>query len=246
MARFDSGIFGFLRGKIGNIVARKRYGETYVSRKPNKINANQTKPARDNRKRFSRTQRLNHQIHRHPQIRNFWKLIDADGLNDNTRVFKRNSKFVTHEVLLPGCGFTPKNDNTIEVKDLSIRNFNINFDYKLNRANPKALKPPYDLYFILLLEKVGEGFGSREFLSVLNIQRIESESKEGFNHFHTRYNDVDRQSAEQSVKRHLMLAAIKFDEQKNNYEWSDTNFTEITDFVSETAPNPYGKHHLLE
>lgn len=246
MARFDSGVFGFLRGKIGTLVARKRYGETYVSRKPGKINANQTKPAKDNRERFKRMQRLSHEIRKYPELRAFWKAVDAEGLNENTKVIKRNSKLVTHESLLPGCGITPKSDNVLEVKNMEIHNYRVSFDFKLNRANPKALEPPYDVFLFLLFEKIVHPSFQKEFSSALIIHKIEHEPSDDFIHVISRYKDVPRQHAVLAVKRHAMVAAIKFNELKNKYEYSDTNFSDITYFVSETLPNPYSGTVLVD
>lgn len=237
MARFDSGVFGFLRGKIGTLVARKRYGETYVSRKPGKINANQTKPAKDNRERFKRMQRLSHEIRKYPELRAFWKAVDAEGLNENTKVIKRNSKLVTHESLLPGCGITPKSDNVLEVKNMEVHNYRVSFDFKLNRANPKALEPPYDVFLFLLFEKIVHPSFPKEFSSALIIHKIEHEPSDDFIHVISRYKDVPRQHAELAVKRHAMVAAIKFNELKNKYEYSDTNFSEINYFVSQRKQN---------
>jgi hypothetical protein len=246
MARFDSGVFGFLRGKIGTLVARKRYGETYVSRKPGKIKANQTKAAKDNRVRFKRIQRLSHEIRVYPELRAFWKAVDADGLNDNTKVIKRNSMLIRHDVLLPGCGITPKSDNILEVKNVEIHNYRVSFDFKLNRANPKALEPPYDVYMFLLFEKIKDDIVPKEFTSVLTIHKIEEEPSDDFIHIISRYKDVPRQHAELAVKRHAMVAVIKFNELKNKYEYSDTNFSEINYFVSQTKPNPYSGTLLVD
>jgi hypothetical protein len=233
MARFDSGVFGFLRGKIGTLVARKRYGETYVSRKPGKIKANQTKAAKDNRERFKRIQTLSHEIRRHKELRDFWKAVDADGLNDNTKVIKRNSMLIRHDVLLPGCGITPAGDNVLEVKNVEIHNFRVSFDFKLNRANPKALELPYDVYLLLLFEKIQHHSYPKEFYSALIIHRIEEEPSEEYTRIISKYDDISRQNAEVAVKRHAMIAVIKFNDLKNKYEYSDTNFSEITNFVSE-------------
>ena len=238
MARFDSGVLGFLRGKIGTIVARKRYGEIYVSRKPEKINANQTKAAKDNRVRFKRIQRLSHEIRRHTELRTFWKAVDAEGLNDNTKVIKRNSKLVTHEELLPGCGITPKSDNVLEVKNVEIHNYRVSFDFKLNRANPKVLEPPYDVFLFLLFEKIVHPTFPKEFYSAFRVHRIEEEPADDFIHIISRYDGISRQYADYAEKRHAMVAVIKFNELKNKYEYSDTDFSEITYFVSENMLLP--------
>ena len=246
MARFDSGVLGFLRGKFGTLVARKRYGETYVSRKPDKINANQTQAAKDNRTRFKRTQRLSHEIRRHPYLRAFWKAVDAEGLNDNTKVIKRNSKLITHDLLLPGCGITPKSDNGLEVKNLEIHNYRVSFDFKLNRANPKALEPPYDVCIFLLFEKVPVGGYTKEFHSAFKFHRIEEEHSDEFIRVISRYDDVSRKNADVAQKKHAMVAVIKFNELKNKYEYSDTDFSQITYYVSETIPNRYSGNVFVD
>lgn len=179
MARFDSGIFGLMRGKIGNIVARLRYGKVYVSSKPGKHRAKQTEAAKRNRAIFSRRQRFNSQLRKDKRIKKFWEGVDSEGLNGNTKLMKRNTPYVAYDRLLPGFGFTPKNEDKIVVKNLVFEGQSIHFDFKIERTKQKKLQHPYDLYCVIVsdrwfeygFEKIIRNKGVESLVSVKSIER---------------------------------------------------------------------------
>lgn len=236
MARFDSGIFGLMRGKIGNIVARLRYGKVYVSSKPGKHRAKQTEAAKRNRAIFSRRQRLNKGLRKDDNIRKFWKVVESEGLNHNTKPMKRNTPYVAYERLLPGAGFTPNSEEKIIVKNIHLEGGTIQFDFKIERTNPRKLKLPYDLYCIVLADRWFEYSESqilrkKDIATATRHKRIETEQSDAFQTVSLIFNTAFVKNIEYSEKCYVMFAAIKFNEQKNKYEWTDTYFEEISDLV---------------
>lgn len=236
MARFDSGIFGLMRGKIGNIIARLRYGQVYIARKPDRYKANQTEAAIRNRAIFSRRQRFNSKLRKDKRIRKFWEEVEAEGLNDNTKLMIRNTPYVAYERLLPGFGFTPKSEEKIVVNNLSFEGQSIHFDFKIERSKRNKIEPPYDLYCIILTDRWFE-YGADIIMrnkgveSLVSVKRIESEQAETFQTTSFIYDKGYLTVAFLSEKCYVMIAAIKFNELKNKYEWTDTYFEEVSDIV---------------
>jgi len=242
MARYDSGVLGFLRGKIDNIVGRLRYGEVYVAKRPLKYNTKSDK-VKFTRKVFSRRQRLNSQLRKDPKIVSFWKSVNAEGLNDNTKLMIRNKPFVSYERLLPGCGFTPVNDDKIFVNNIVVEELDIKFVYKIERANPKILEPPYDVFCILILDRLFEytphgRIRHKTIAAASAFQTIENETQGTFMPVTVRPNHIIRQEKYLAEKAYVMVASIKFNELKNKYEYSDTYFEELFDFMPDKAQIP--------
>ena len=238
MAQPEQGIFGFLRGKVGNLVGRMRYGKFYISRRPTIYKANQTEAARLNRKKFSRRQRFKKELRKDKRIRDFWRVVDAEGLNDNTKLMIRNTPFVTYERILPGAGFTPKSEDKIDVRNIRFQDRNMDFEFKLNRANPKILEPPYDLYAIAIVDRLFELTNEyvlrRKLIAgSLVTMRIENEPTDSYQTVSLYYDEIFCQEICDAEKAYAMVAAIKFNELKNKYEWTDTYFEELFDFVPE-------------
>jgi hypothetical protein len=71
MAQFENGVLGYMKGKIGTIVARVRYGEVYVSKKARKYNI-KSENLKLAQKVFGRRQRLNAQLRKDKKIQAFW------------------------------------------------------------------------------------------------------------------------------------------------------------------------------
>lgn len=235
MAQFDSGVFGFLRGKIGTIVSRLRYGKVYISAKPLKYKTKSDK-VKLARKIFSRRQRLNSWLRKDKKIQAFWRTIDADGLNNNTRLMIRNQPFVEYERLLPGCGFTPLCDDKMLMRNVTMDEMDISLEFKLERANPKHLEPPYELFCIFILDRLfaysHEGrVREKTITASTTFQTIENESPDDFMTVKFRPDHIIRQEKYLAEKAYIMVAAIKFNELKNKYEWSDTYFEEIFDYM---------------
>ncbi|MFA7361640.1 MAG: hypothetical protein WC139_11455 [Candidatus Kapaibacterium sp.] len=236
MARFDSGIFGLMRGKIGNIVARLRYGKVYIARKPGRYKANQTEEAKRNRAVFSRRQRINSRLRKDKGIKKFWEDVDAEGLNGNTKLMIRNTPYVTYERLLPGFGFTPKSEEKVDVKNIRFEGHRIHFDFKIERTKRKKLEPPYDLYCVLVSDRWFEYqtlaiVRRKDVVSATKIQRIENEEPDDFQTVSFIYANDFFKSVEFSERCYVMIAAIKFNELKNKYEWADTYFEEVSELV---------------
>lgn len=236
MAQFDGGIFGFLRGKIGTIVARNRYGKTYLAVKPLKYKANQTKEAKLNRNIFSRRQRLNKVLRRNDKIRKFWKDVEADGLNDNTKLMKRNTDFVEYERIVKGAGFTPVSENKLEINNYDFDCRILKIEFKINRSTEKIIEPPYEVFCIGIIDryflKVDTYFQRmKEIYGVTRYHLIENEEPDKFNILTFDFGDIFRQKCLLSEKSYFMMAAIKYNELKNKYEYTDTYFEEIFDYI---------------
>jgi hypothetical protein len=246
MARFDSGVLGYMKGRIGTIVARMRYGEVYTAPRALKYNIKSEK-LKFAQKVFGRRQRLNTQLRKNKKIQAFWKAIDSSGKNDNTKLMKRNFPFVTYERILPGCGFTPVSDDKIIVKNVRFVGFDVVFDFKIERADAENLAPPYDVFSILILdryfENTNEGlirhkilFGETVFMT------IENETPDSFQTFRHLYFDSVHNRMYRAEKVYILIAAIKFNEQKNNYEWTDTYFEELQNHIPEDKKTVWNEH----
>jgi hypothetical protein len=235
MARFDSGVLGYMKGRIGTIVARIRYGEVYIAPKARKykIKSEKLKFAQNV---FGRRQRLNTQLRKDIKIQAFWKAIDSSGKNDNTKLMKRNQPFVDYERLLPGCGFTPLSDDKIIVKNVVVEELDIKFEYKLERTNLKILEPPYDVFCVFILDRLfqysNDGrIRQNVFSAETKFQTIETEPSGTFIPVTVRPETVIRQQKYVAEKAYIMVAAIKLNELKNKYEWSDTYLEELIDYM---------------
>jgi len=237
MAQFDSGVFGFLRGKIGTIVSRLRYGKVYVSAKPLKYNTKSDK-VKTTRKVFSRRQRLNHELRKHEYIRSFWKAVESEGLNENTKLMIRNKPFISYDRLLPGCGFTPLGNDKVLVRNISIGEKDSTFEFKLERDNPKLLEPPYDVFCIFIVDRMFQNtvdglMREKTIIGDINFVTIEKEPEDSFIPVKITQQYQMVQHKYYAEKAYFMVAAIKFNELKNKYEWSDTYFEELFDFIPE-------------
>ncbi len=236
MARFDSGIFGLMRGKIGTIVARLRYGKVYISSKPGKHKAKQTEAAKRNRAIFSRRQRFNSKLRKDKRIKKFWETVNSEGLNGNTKLMIRNTPYVAYERLLPGFGFTPKSGEKIAVRNLGFEGNRVHFDFKIERTKRKKLEPPYDLYCVVLSDRwFVYGFDTiirnKGVNSLVSVKSIESAQPENFQNVSFVYDRGYLSSAYLSERCYVMIAAIKYTELKNKYEWTETYFEEISDLI---------------
>lgn len=237
MARFDSGIFGLMRGKIGNIVARLRYGKVYVARKPDRYKANQTEAAKRNRAVFSRRQRFNSTLRKNKSIKKFWEEVDSEGLNGNTKLMIRNTPYVAYEKLLPGAGFTPKSEEKIFVRNLGFDGQQVQFDFKIKRTNQKKLEPPYNLFCILVTDRwfeygVDRIIRNKGIECLVRVREIESEQYETFQTVSFIYDKGYLTSVFLSERCYVMIAAVKLNELKNKYEWTETYFEEVSDLVT--------------
>jgi len=245
MARFESGVLGYMKGKFGDIIARMRYGEVYIAPKTKyKIKSDKLKFAQ---KVFGRRQRLNTQLRKDKKIQEFWKAIDSTGKNDNTKLMKRNHSFVSDERLLPGCGFTPVCNEKIIVKNVHFVGFDIVFDFKLDLADAKKLGPPYDVFCVLVLDRYFEnsvdGLIRHKTLYAETVAlTFEDDSQGSFQTFRHLYFDSVHNRMYQAEKAYIMIAAIKFNDLKNKYEWSDTYFEELLNHIPEDKMIKWDKH----
>lgn len=236
MARFDSGIFGLMRGKIGNIIARFRYGKVYIAQKPDRYKASMTEASVRNRAVFSRRQRFNSRLRKNEGIRKFWEAIDAEGLNDNTKLMIRNTPYVVYERLLPGFGFTPKSEEKVVVRNIRFEGHTVYFEFRLERTSKRKLSPPYDLYCVLVSDRwfeyqISTILRKKDVVSATRFQRIENEEPYDYQSVSFTFENDFFKSVELSVRCYVMFAAIKFNELKNKYEWTDTYFEEVSDIV---------------
>jgi len=221
MARLESGAFGKFRGAIGNIVGRIRYGKHHIALRQDKIKISNSKGCVDNRIVFSRNHHLSHTIREHIQLKNFWDIVDADGVNGYTRVQKRNLKFIKVDDIPPECGFTPPGD-IIKITNLKINDLVLEFDIKLNRTNPKYLEPPYDVHSLFVFTDADRPPKDNLISSLFKTQTVEKETPDGITHISLSYPDTLISNQEYFHKTYIMIAIIKFNELKEKYEWSGT------------------------
>jgi len=245
MARFESGILGNVKGKIGNIIARLRYGEVYIAPKT-KYDIKSEK-LKFSQKVFSRRQRFNSELRKNLKIQEFWKAIDAPGKNDNTKLMKRNKPYVEFERLLPGCGFTPDSDNKIVVRNVHFERFDLVFDFKIHREDDNKLEPPYDVFSILVLDRVFEnsidGLIRHKTLYCETVSlTFENDSRDSFQTFKHLYFDSVHNRMYRSEKAYILIAAIKFNETDYKYEWSDTYFEELQNYIPDDKKINWDKH----
>jgi len=237
MARFDGGVLGFLKGRIGTIVARMRYGEVYISPKAlkYKIKSEKLKFAQ---KVFGRRASFNKQLRLNKKIQAFWKSVDAPGKNDNMKLMIRNQPFVAYDGIVPGCGFTPQSDNKIIVKDFHFDgNYGV-FDFKIERADNRKLEPPYEVFSILMLDRELEDtkYGIIRHKSLQGdtvSMTFENEPQDSFQTFRSLHIGAVHNRMHTAEKAYILIAAIKFNELKNKYEWTDTYFQELQNYIPE-------------
>ena len=221
MARLESGAFGKFRGAIGNIVGRIRYGKHHIALRRDKIKISNSKGCVDNRSEFSRNHHLTHTIRSHKELKDFWDIVDADGVNGYTRVQKRNLRFIKVDDIPPECGFTPPGD-LIEISNLKVTDLVLEFDIRLNRSNPKFLEPPYRVYSLFVFTDADKPPKENLIGSLLNTQTVENETPDGINHISLSYSNALISNQEYFHKTYIMIAIIKFNELKEKYEWSAT------------------------
>ncbi|MFA5012253.1 MAG: hypothetical protein WC644_09925 [Ignavibacteria bacterium] len=237
MARFDSGILGYMRRKVGKIVARIRYNKVYIAQKPEKIKVSQTQKSINNRAVFSRRQRLNSALRKDKRIQEFWRKTEAQGLNDNTKLMIRNKPFVNKDFLLPGCGFTPPSKNKIIVNNIDYSSYNLAFDFKIERSDKKVLEPPYNIWAVVIVDIYYEDciryiLRNKNIVTKSEYTTVDSEPTDTFINILINYNNnVFREIANIADKLYVMIAAVKYNELKNKYEWSDTFFQDISHFA---------------
>lgn len=232
MARFRSDLPGDVSGKYGKIAVRNRYGKSYISKLPEIYKANQTQAALNNRIKFSRRQTLNSSLRIDKKLVEFWKASDAEGLNDNARLMRRNTPFVEIDRLLPGLGFTPSSGNKMVIKNVSYMGKTVSFDYKILRKNKSALKAPYDICCVMVYDwnnknnhdlkcKFTRIYTHSEYLPVTK------DSGKDFRQVSFMLKDPASGFVEGAERIYFMAAAIKQKQGKKKYEWTETFFEEI-------------------
>lgn len=221
MARIEAGPLGKFRGAIGSIVGRIRYGKHHIALRQHKIKISKSKGSVDNRSEFSRNHHLTHIIREHKQLKEFWDKVNADGVNGYTRLQKRNLKLMQVEDIPPECGFTPPGD-LIEITDFKIDDLEVEFGIKLNRSKQKYLKPPYDVYSLLILTDADRPPKDNIMGSLLKTQTIAEENPDGINHISLSYPSNLWSYKKYFSKMYIMIAIIKFNELKQKYEYSNT------------------------
>lgn len=90
MARFNPGILGEVRGKIGDYVVRKMNGKYFVSLRPEHYKISQNKKARDSRNGFGICVNLARMVNNSPELKLVWKSAPVEGTSAYHRILKHN------------------------------------------------------------------------------------------------------------------------------------------------------------
>lgn len=246
MARFKSYLPGDITGKFGKLVYKSRYGSSYISRLPEFYNANKTEAALENRRKFSRRQRLNSGLRKDKRLVELWKASDAEGLNDNAKMMRRNTPFVTSKNFLPGLGFTPHSDNKLVVRKVSFVGKNVNFEFKINRKNKSAFKTPYDICCVIIYDGTHEHgvistYKFKHIVTQYEYLTITKDSGKDFLKASILMTSPETNYKHFAEKILLMAAAIKQKHGKKKYEWTETFFEDITDIIPENE-----RHEIIK
>ena len=93
MARLEGSAFGNLSGRVGNLSARIKNGETIVSARPKEFNVSQSPGAIKGRNRFSVCSRIAKTVSDIDDLNKIWDTIREAGLTVYNTVIQRNYQF---------------------------------------------------------------------------------------------------------------------------------------------------------
>ncbi|MDX1700514.1 MAG: hypothetical protein R3250_07855 [Melioribacteraceae bacterium] len=111
MARVKGNVLGNLSGKLGNLSARTRNGETTLSARPSSFNASQDPEVVANRQKFAVTANFSKYVLSIPTLKDIWEITKANNLSVSNAIFKANYPYSsadrpTDDNILTPDGFT--------------------------------------------------------------------------------------------------------------------------------------------
>ena len=98
---------------------------------------------------------------------------------------------------------------------------------RVHRYSSVILVPPYTAYFILYLgrQNNSEDFPGYKFLPFKIY--VQEESKEVFQHYEIKFDEQTKDIVRQYTEAVVFFALVKFNDELNKYEWSETETLEV-------------------
>ena len=150
MARVKNQVLGEVRGRVGDAVFKKRYGEVFLYTRPSKSSKPETENCSKNRSRFANIVNLAKEIKRSDVLYKSWELSKSEGKNTYTKILKANHIATLPDKLTVNNLITPQGI-FLEVTSPSINDAGVSFSYIIKRPSVNKLKVPYNLSVILFL-----------------------------------------------------------------------------------------------
>jgi hypothetical protein len=232
-----SGTAGSIRGKVGDKIYRKVNGDTVVGQVPEFINVSYSPGCLKTRFRFKVSEELSKIIKEEELLYGIWDKMKPVGANKFSRIMKANSGLATPKGLNHRNVITPK-QNTVPYRfrkfctklgkdSIGLTGDSVYANMRVHRyANP-ILVPPYTAYFIIYL---GRQENSEEFpeFKILPFKIfLPEESPEMFQHYEIKFDEQTNDTIRQYTEAVVFFALVKFNDELNKYEWSETETLEV-------------------
>jgi len=232
-----SGTAGSIRGKVGDKIYRKVNGETVVGQVPEFINISYSPGCLKTRFRFKVSEELSKIIKEEELLYGIWDKMKPVGANKFSRIMKANSGVATPKGLNQNNVITPK-QNTVPnrfrkfctrlVKNsIGITVDSVYAEMRVHRFNNPILVPPYTAYFIIYLGRQHSSEDFPEFKILPFKINVQEESPEKFQHYEIKFDEQTKDIIRQYTEAVVFFALVKFNDEVNKYEWSETASLEV-------------------
>jgi predicted DNA-binding antitoxin AbrB/MazE fold protein len=232
-----SGAAGSIRGKVGDKIYRKVNGETVVGQVPEFINVSYSPGCLKTRFRFKVSEELSKVIKSEELLYGIWDKMKPVGANKFSRIMKANSGIATSKGLNISNVITPKQITVphrfrkfctrLGKNSIGLTVDSLYAEMRVHRSNNILLVPPYTAYFILYLARKHHSEDFPEFKIMPFKINVQEETTEIFQHYETKFDEQTKDIIRQYNEAVVFFALVKFNDEVNKYEWSETVSLEV-------------------
>jgi hypothetical protein len=232
-----SGTAGSIRGKVGDKIYRKVNGDTVVGQVPEFINVSYSPGCLKTRFRFKVSEELSKVIKAEELLYGIWDKMKPVGANKFSRIMRANSGLATSEGLNHRNVITPK-QNTVPYRfrkfctrlgknSIGLTGDSVYADMRVHRYSNVILVPPYTAYFILYLGRQNSSDDFPEYKFLPYKIYVQEETAEIFQHYEIKFDEQTKETIRQYTEAVVFFALVKFNDELNKYEWSETETLEV-------------------
>lgn len=232
-----SGAAGSIRGKVGDKIYRKVNGETVVGQVPEFINVSYSPGCLRTRFRFRVSEELAKTIKAEELLYGIWDKMKPVGANKFSRIMKANSGIATSKGLNHSNVITPKQITVphrfrkfctkLGKSSIGLTDDSVYAEMRVYRYNNTILVPPYSAYFIIYLRRQNSSEDIPGFKILPFKINVMEETTDIFQHYEIKFDEQTKDTIKQYTEAVVFFALVKFNEDVNKYEWSETETLEV-------------------
>ncbi len=237
MGNLDKKILGIPRGKVGEVVFKRRNNKIYTGPAPEEYKKTTSVRLIANRGRFAKVTKFSNFVNGNPILKRIWNNTNVHGPDSNLKIFSYNYSSISTNGPSDWTHILPANANLI-IENPILNDYSLSFSFQINHSSDMV--PEFYVVSLLYFKDPIETSSKKQHLIIMPYEYIDS-FPEPISEFNT-YKFEDNETSFSMINDYktimLFPAIISLNNNTSNPVWAECGGIYIKGTKPDVLPPP--------